>query len=468
MNIQKLILTKKICVKENEKEISSLPKTIKILTSILKISIPAAIETLLIGIIGLIDTMMVGKCGVEALAGVSICQQPVFITLAVAMGLNVGITAIISRKKGENDSKGACKTMRDAVILSAGAGLFFSILGILFAKPFLLLAGAEEDSLSFAITYFRSVSTALIFNYVRLAICAGLRAEGKTKITLVVNILANLCNLFLNYLLINGNLGFPKLGVLGAGIATAISNFIAFVICFILICVRKGFLHIRVKNEKLLEKNSIDTIIKFSLPAFIEQLFMRIGFFLIAMIVNNLGTYVVAMNAIISGCISLAFNVTDGFSVGASSLVGKSLGESKKVLAFAYARLSQITSFLLGLVMIGIILTARKEVCLLFTDDLEVIEGAKDTLKLAVFVVLPQSMQWVTTGALRGAGDVKFTARTSMLSVAIIRPLFAYLMCYPLGLGLLGSWIGMFIDQTLRFIINNNRLESMKWAKIKV
>lgn len=118
--------------------------------------------------------------------------------------------------------------------------------------------------------------------------------------------------------------------------------------------------------------------------------------------------------------------------------------------------------------MIAFILTFRVFVCELFTRDLSVIEGANSTLRIAVFVILPQSLQWVTTGALRGAGDVKFTARTSMLSVAIIRPLFSYMLCYPLGLGLLGSWIGMFIDQTIRFIINNARLNNIKWIKISV
>ena len=195
---------------------------------------------------------------------------------------------------------------------------------------------------------------------------------------------------------------------------------------------------------------------------------MRFGFYIIAVIVNNLGTEVVAMNAIISGCISLAFNITDGFSIGAAALVGKSLGMKKPTLAYAYAKLCQFCSFNLGLLMITLIYVFRIPVSRLFSNDINVIEGASTTLKIAVFVILPQSLQWVTTGALRGAGDVSFTAKTSMLSVAIVRPILSFLLCYPVGLGLLGSWIGMFIDQTIRFTLNNTRLESCKWAKIKV
>lgn len=446
----------------------TLPSFFTLLKNILKVSIPAALETLLIGIIGLIDTMMVGGVGVNALAAVSICQQPVFVTLAVSVGINVGITAIISRRKGEGKEYEAKKTMKQAIYLSGLIGMFLTIISIVLSEPFLRLAGADNDTIDYALQYFKVVSSVLMFNYIRLAICAGYRAIGRTKLTLIVNVLANEINLFLNYCFINGNLGFPRLEVCGAAIATAISNFIAFLICIIIIFFEKGFLNIRINEKSLFTKDIVYTLVKFSMPAFIEQCFMRFGFFMIGIIVNHLGPQVVAMNAIISGVISLAFNVTDGFATGAGALVGNGLGEKKYAVVFAYARLSQILSFVLGLFMIGFILTFRVFVCELFTRDLSVIEGANSTLRLAVFVILPQSLQWVTTGALRGAGDVKFTARTSMLSVAIIRPLFSYMLCYPIGLGLLGSWIGMFIDQTLRFIINNIRLNNIKWLKISV
>ena len=445
-----------------------LPNKRSLLFNILKISVPAAMETLLMGVIGLIDTMMVGSLGTASLAAVSICQQPIFISLAAAFGLSAGITAIVSRRKGEDNKEDARKTMRQAIIVCAGVGLVFCLLSIFLARPFLIITGAKDDTIDLACTYFRVVSSACVFNYLRLAICAGLRAEGNTKVTLLVNIIANGVNVLLNYCLIYGNFGFPRLEVLGAGIATAIGNFVAFLVCILILRFRKGFLKIERHDDWHFDKDNTKSLVKVSTPAFVEQLFMRFGFYIIAVIVNNLGTEVVAMNAIISGCISLAFNITDGFSIGAAALVGKSLGMKKPTMAYAYAKLCQFLSFNLGLLMITLIYVFRIPVSRLFSNEENVIEGASTTLKIAVFVIIPQSLQWVTTGALRGAGDVSFTAKTSMLSVAIVRPILSFLLCYPFGLGLLGSWIGMFIDQTIRFTLNNNRLESCKWAKIKV
>ena len=267
-----------------------LPNKRNLFLNILKISVPAAMETLLMGVIGLIDTMMVGSLGTESLAAVSICQQPIFITLAAAFGLSAGITAIVARRKGEQNQEDARKTMRQAMLVCFIVGLVFCVLSILLARPFLIITGAKDDTIDLACTYFRVVSSACIFNYLRLAICAGLRAEGNTKVTLLVNIIANGVNVFLNYCLIYGNLHFPRLEVLGAAIATAIGNFVAFVVCILILRFRNGFLKIEKNDDWKFDKENTMNLIKVSTPAFIEQLFMRVGFYIIAVIVNNLGT----------------------------------------------------------------------------------------------------------------------------------------------------------------------------------
>lgn len=455
-------------VKKRYKDITLPPKR-TILKTLLTVSLPAAIETFLISIVGVIDTIMVGSVGTNALAAVSISQQPVYISQAAAIGFSAGVTAIVARRRGENNSFEAKKVLRQSILLGIISSLIFASLTIIFAKPFLLLTGADENStLYLSINYLRIVTTVLVFNYIRIIICAALRAVGDTKTTLITNIVANGINIFLNYCLINGNLGFPKLGVEGAALATAIGNFFAFIITIIIVRVKKSFVQIKLKDDWKLNGECAKNIINVSSSAFIEQIFMRIGFFIIAMIVNRLGTFVVAANAIISGVISLAFSITDGFSIGAASLVGRSLGQDNKPLAFSYGRLSQILSFFMGLMMITFISFFRVELSRLFSNDEVVVASASEILLISVYVILPQSLQWVTTGILRGAGDIKYTARSAMISIMIVRPLASFILCYPLGLGLLGSWIGMFIDQTMRFTLNDVRFERLKWTEKEV
>lgn len=446
----------------------NIPKKSKILANLLRISVPAALETFLISVVGLADTVMVGGVGTNALAAVSIAQQPVYISLAASVGFSAGVTAIVARRRGEKNQPEAQKVLRQAIILGLITSLIFAVLTISLARPFLILTGANEDTLDLSATYLQIVTTALVFNYLRIIICSALRAVGDVGTTLLTNMIANTVNIAFNYCLINGHLGFPALGVAGAAIATVIGNTVAFLISVFIIRYKKSFVRIKLRDDWRFDKECAKGIVTVSSSAFIEQIFMRIGFFMIAMIVNRLGTHLVAVNAIIAGIVSLSFSITDGFSIGVASLVGRSLGEKNEPLAFAYGRLSQILSFLIGLIMISLILTFRYQLSMLFSDDETVINDAANILRIAVFVVVPQSAQWVTTGILRGAGDIHYTARSAMLSIMIIRPVCSYLLCYPIGLGLLGSWIGMFIDQTTRFALNDFRFENLKWAEMKV
>lgn len=451
----------------------SLPPVSNLIKSMGKVSFPAAIETFLITLIGLLDTIMVSGVGTNALAGVTISQQPVMMALVVAMGINAGVTAIVARRYGEGDSVGARKIVRQAIIMGIISSLVLMTLFMIIAEPFLIITGAKVETLDISTRYLRIVLISLPFNYIRLIICAAFRASGNTKVSLITNVSANLVNLFLNYCLIMGNLGFPRLEADGAAIATSIGNFVAFVITIMIFRFKKSFIQTKLSDGWKLDKETSGNIIKVSSNASVEQLFMRLGFYILAVMINNLGTQAVAINAIVQGTISLAFSVTDGFAIGASALVGRSLGEKNVPLGFAYGRLSQITSFILGSVMITLIIIFRHEVVSLFASEedkssIEVMTQAAEVLSLAVFAIVPQSLQWVTTNCLRGAGDVKFTARTAILSVAIVRPLFTFICCYIFTFGVLGAWIGTFIDQTIRLTINNNRFIKLKWANIKV
>lgn len=461
-----ILLSKKI---KDLKPNWQLPKTGTILNNILKISVPAALEVFFIGLIGMFDTMMVGGLGDAAIASVALTQQPLFITLSVCMGLNAGVIAIVSRKRGQKDREGANSYLRQSLVLGFIIALVMTVLSTFLARPFLLLAGAKADTIDNSILYFRIVSSILVFNYIRLIITSALRACGNTKTTLVTNLIANLINVFLNYCLISGNLGFPALGIKGAAIATIIGNFVAFAISIFAIYNRPNqFLSVKLTDNWRLDKVSCGQIYRISSSAFVEQLGMRIGFFISAKIVNNLGTEAVAVNAIIQSIISLSFNITDGFAIGAAGLVGKSLGEEKEELAFAYGRMSQIISFCLGGIMFTFVVLSRTWLAALFSREPATIKAASDMIIFAALVIFPQSLQWVTTGILRGAGDTKYTARSSLISVMVVRPVLSYSFCYILGFGLIGSWMGMFIDQIVRFSLNNVRFVNLKWIRIKI
>lgn len=196
---------------------------------------------------------------------------------------------------------------------------------------------------------------------------------------------------------------------------------------------------------------------------------MRIGFILFALIVNYLGDDATYVHGICNDLNSLMFTLADGFSIGTAAVVGHRLGEKRKDLAIVYAKVSMTLSLFCAIVICIFMLTAKNLLIGLYKPETEYrFNMASNIMILAAFITFPQNIQWVITGILRGSGDTKFTATTSLISVTCVRPLISFLLCYPIGLGVIGAWFGMLIDQSLRMSLNVWRFRKYKWIEIQV
>jgi len=434
----------------------------------LKIAWPSIVEAILVSLVASVDTMMVGSLGPEAIASVGITNQPRFILLAVILSLNVGVTAVVARRKGADDMKGANRCLKQCLILSLIFGATLAIAGILFARPLLTFAGANSDIIDTSVSYFRIILVGMIFNSICLTINAAQRGVGNTKISMYTNITANLVNLVFNAILINGLFFFPKLGVAGAAIATTLGNIIAFLMALRSVLKNHGFLDITTRIPWRFDKHTISSVINVSSSAMVEQVFLRIGFFLSAKMVASLGTNSFATHQICMNILNLSFAVGDGFSIAASSLVGQSLGAKRPDKAMLYASITQRLALIASTILFFIFFFGGGFLVSLFTKESEIIKQGSIIMVIIAFTTHVQTSQVIISGSLRGAGDTKYVARTSLISIGIVRPFLTWFLCFPAGLGLIGAWVAVFIDQNLRLLINYLRFRTGKWTRIEI
>lgn len=449
-------------------KIGNIPDSKTVYQNFFQIAWPSAVESTLVGLVGAIDTMMVGGIGTAAIAAVGITNQPKFILLAAINSLNVGVTAIVARRKGENNQESANSCLRQCLLLSAFISIFMAVMGFLYASEILIFAGAEADYLDYAVSYFRILMVSIFFQAINLTINAAQRGAGNTRISMRTNVTGNIVNVIFNYLLINGVWFFPKLGVQGAAIATALGAFVACCMSVATLLKRGSFLSFHTIGRWKLSKALLLLLFSISGSALIEQVFMRIGFFTYAKLVAALGTTAYATHLICMNILSLSFNFADGFGVAASSLMGQSLGAKRPDMATLYVKAGQRIVFCISAVLCVCFITGRYFLVSLFSQEAEVIElGAIIVLFIAGITWL-QTSQVVISGSLRGAGDTRFVALSSLISVTLFRPFLAWLFCYPLGFGLIGAWFSLFADQGIRLILNFWRFSTGKWASIKV
>ena len=247
--------------------------------TVVHIAWPSIMESVFVTLIAAVDTMMVGGIGHHAITAVGITNQPRFILMAMILSLNVGVTAVVARRKGAGDRDAANRSLKQSLLISMGLGLILSVLGILFARPLLLFAGAQEDVIALSVQYFRIIMIGLFFNSLNLTINAAQRGIGNTKISLLTNVAANVINVIFNYFLINGIGFFPELGVKGAAIATVLGNIVAFFMALRSVFRKSCFLNLQTKTSWRFDRRTIGSVLNVSSSAMVEQVFLRIGFF---------------------------------------------------------------------------------------------------------------------------------------------------------------------------------------------
>ena len=445
-----------------------IPPARTLLQNTLQVAWPSILESFLIALVGMIDTAMVSTLGSYAIAAVGLTTQPKFIGLAMFISLNVAVSAIVARRRGEEDQDGANRVLVQALFLTIGLTVFISTIAVFFAPQIIRFSGSAQDTHMPAVTYFRIIMGGLGFSTISMVINAAQRGAGNTKIAMRTNMTSNLVNVFFNYLLIGGKLGFPRLGIAGAAIATVIGSVFACIMSLRSVIKSHGFLHLEGLRRPQFDRTTLHSLAIIGGSTLAEQSFMRFGFLLYSILVAKLGTTAFAAHQIGMNVMTLSFSFGDGLSSSAIALVGRSLGSDRPDLAKLYGGVCQRIGLLISLVLSAIYLTLGRPIYLIFSNEQEILDYGVMIMSLMTIIVLLQISQVIFASCLRGGGDTLYTAFVSLVSVSIIRPLAGWFFCYPLGLGLFGAWLGISFDQGMRFILTSLRFRSGKWVSIKI
>ena len=329
---------------------------------IYKIAWPATVESIFVGLVGLVDTIMVSGLGTTAVAAVGLTNQPKFILLALINSLNVGVTTVVARRRGQENREGAQRCLRVALMITFTLSLVLALIGFVFAEQIMSISGAAADTMQDSTDYFRILMIGFVPMCIGLTVNAAQRGVGNTRIAMTTNLTSNAINLVFNYLLIHGNLGFPRLEVKGAALATILGSTVACLMSIRSVLPHDTYLHLVFREKWRFDKETLGSIWKISYSAVIEQLFMRIGFFTYVRIVAGLGTIAFATHQICMNVINLSFSFGDGFSIAIASLVGQSLGAKRPDMAKLYVKVNKVLLYAIsgGLSLIFIVFRYSK------------------------------------------------------------------------------------------------------------
>lgn len=435
---------------------------------ILSITWPAFFENIMSGLFNMADMMMLGWVTPVYIAAAGLTNQPFFICNAVFFGVNVGATAMVAWAIGGKELERARTITAQAIGINAMLGVTLFILAYFMAGPVVKFMGANEDTYIYAKTYLQFRAIGLIFISMTFAITAAMRGAGETKIPMFYNLIANFLNVFFNYILIFGKLGFPALGIAGAAIATSFSQLIALAIALlVLLKSRMTVLKINIKDCFKIQKQTAAQLFKIGIPSSIEQFIMQTGFMLYAKTVASLGTIPLAAHQIGLNINIISFAPAQAFSVAATTLTGQSLGANMPKTAKKYIRYVQQLAVVVGIFTGAVIVTFSRQLAGFYTSDLHVINLTAGVLIYLAVAQPGQTTQLSISGALRGAGDTLFPLVSVAISVWGMRVVLSYLFVKVFNWGLSGAWLAITFDQYCRAIIVYIRYYSGKWMNAK-
>lgn len=431
---------------------------------------PAIVESFFVAFAGLIDSLMVSSLGSYAVAAVGLTTQPKLLGLALFFALNVAISALVARRRGEKKQASANEILLTAIFFIVIAAIISSIAFVFFASAIIGLCGSTADTHNDAVVYFRIIMGGMIFNCIQMGINAAQRGAGNTKITMRTNVTSNTINILLNYLLINGRFGFPALGIRGAALATISGTVVACIMSVASIFKKESFLSIPYILEQHIRPtlSAFLNLIKVAYSVFFEQVLMRIGFMLTAIMAADQGTDAMAAHQVGMNIMALSFAFGDGLQATAVALIGRSLGSGDPDLAKEYGRTCRLIGAVIAVCLVAIYYFGASGLYHLFFTEDHIVAIGVQIMHVIIFVVIFQICQVIYMGCLRGAGDTLYTAVASMISVTFIRTIISYFCGYVLGWGVIGIWMGVLGDQVSRFVFATVRFRQGKWVKIKI
>ncbi|MDU1707442.1 MAG: MATE family efflux transporter, partial [Anaerococcus vaginalis] len=201
---------------------------------------------------------------------------------------------------------------------------------------------------------------------------------------------------------------------------------------------------------------------------FIENIAARIGFLVTAITAAKLGTDQFAAHNVGMNLLSLSFSFGDGMQVAAVALTGNALGARKKEEAIKYGKTCQEIGLTISIIISVILVLFRKNIFRLFFDDDKIIAMGSVITFYLIFIVIFQISEIIFGGALRAAGDVKYTLAVSLISITFIRSAATIFFVNIIHLGLQGIWIGVLADQVSRFIGLWTRFRKGDWVNIEI
>lgn len=434
---------------------------------IITIIIPILVDQAFLILMSLLNTAMIASAGVAAVSAVNMVDSLNIFLVNVFIAIATGGTVIVAQYKGIGDRKMVTKTATQAVSAVTLFSIVLSAAVIIFNGPILnvLFGDAEREVLENAKLYLIGSCFSYPFIAIYQVVCGGLRGVGETKPVLGLSLLMNLTNTILNIIFII----IFNFGVLGLVISVISARIVGMVASLLYIIRYNDTIRFQIKNALHLDFTILKKVMFIGIPFAAEQLFFNGGKLITQTFIVKLGTLALTANAI-AGSLTLLFQIgPNALSIAIVTVVGQCIGRRNIKDARRFTTSFIFLSSIFFVVTVVMLMPFFPLLMKMFSAPNEII-GTIFIIVLMTAVAQPilWAPAFLMPSALRAAGDSNFTSIASLLSMWFVRVILGYILGVTLVFGIIGVWVAMIIEWSIRGVVFYLRFRGEKWYQHKL
>jgi multidrug resistance protein, MATE family len=426
-------------------------------STLLKIGVPVIIAQLLQMSMSFVDTVMAGRLSPEDLAAVAVGSSILLPFVVLCLGCMMAVTPIVAQNVGGRRFKQIGKNARQVLWLSQFLALpsFFLLRHLDFAFP---LIGVTEEIVPIATGYLKAISWGIFPAYAFGALRYFNEGLSVTRPAMYIAGIGLLVNIPANYILMFGKLGFPQLGAIGTGYASAIVFAVMFAAMLWFTIRFEAYRRFDIFGKfRLPEKKYLGELLRIGVPIGISSTMEVSMFAVVSLLVSTISTVAIAGHQVAINFASMAFMIPFGLSVAISARVGQSVGRKRITearfrgyvgvgVACCIMALTALTMYLFP-----------EAITAIYTDDKAVTEVAVQLLLMAAIFQLSDGLQVSGFGALRGLKDTKVPMYVNLVAYWLVGIPVAYYLGFIADYGAPGLWVGLIAGLTVAGILHNIR-----------
>jgi putative MATE family efflux protein len=434
---------------------------------VFSMALPVFVDVAFIVLMAMLNTAIISSSGVAAISAVSTVDTLNLFFVSIFVAIATGGSVIVAQCKGSGNVAALYRAVAQAITATTILAVAVSVMVILLQGPTLglMLGDAEAAVVSNAKLYLLGCCISFPFLAVQQAVVGVLRGVGETKPSLTLSLIMNVTYLVLNVVLVKG----IDLGVLGLAISVVVARFIGAAASLVYLARYNQTLHFTIRKLLQFDGSIQKKIMYIGLPFAAEQMFFNGGKIVTQTFIVQFGTFAMTANAIASSIATFLQMGSATLSVVIVTVVGQCIGGKDVSDARKFIRSFLWLNFAISLLFMAIIMPLFPFLMRMYAVPEEIVPTI---LTLVLILGITQPFIWghafLTTAALRAAGDAKFTSVASLISMWLFRIIMGYVFGVTLGFGVVGIWAAMVAEWGVRALIFAWRLRGDKWYKHKL